>query len=270
MNICFYTKTNPSAANLLNISYLMNRFPEHNYSFVRIVSAKWTPPTFKEKVKSWYVNKRFDDGRFDYERDQQAIKDTLRTHTTPVNFKDFRCEDVMKVNDTASEQAMMSIQPDIIIQAGAGIVNENIFTKARIATINVHHGIAPEIRGIESTFWCLFYGLNDMIGVTCHFIDEKLDTGAVICKQALQTTTGTFVDVQTANFLMGREVLGKSVAILTKENFRIENRGQVKSYYFGMPDNFLYYGLKKRNFKPLMKISQRAFTMKDLNEVVVP
>jgi len=268
MNVCFYTKSAPSITNLLNISYLIHQRPNHNYSFIQI-DAPTVKPSFMQRLREKYAHARFDDGRYDYPRDLVAFEKEISRQVQPIKIDSFECAKVGAVNDAASEQFLDKVRPDIIIQAGAGILKANIFSRAA-ATINLHHGIAPEIRGIDSTFWCMFYGVREKIGVTCHFIDEHLDTGAIIAQSTLANASGSFIDVQTANYLMGRDVLLRSVDILQQGHKTIINKGQVKSYYFGVPDNFLYYSLKKRNFSPIMKISQKAFKMKDANFLLIP
>jgi len=268
MNVCFYTKSAPSITNLLNISYLIHQRPNHNYSFIQ-VDTPFVKQTLNQRLRELYAHARFDDGRYDYPRDISAFEKEVGRHVQPLKISSFESTKVAAVNDIQSEQFLEKVRPDIIIQAGAGILKKNIFSRAA-ATINLHHGIAPEIRGIDSTFWCMFYGIREKIGVTCHFIDEQLDTGAVIEQSALANTSGSFIDVQTANYLMGRDVLLRSVDLLQQGHKTIVNKGQVNSYYFGVPDNFLYYALKKRNFAPIMKISQKTFKMKDANFLLIP
>ncbi len=266
MNVCFYTSQRPSASNLLNIGYLAHQRPNHNYSFIQVAAAQENR-SFKDRLKDMYIKARFNDGRFDFHKDSLLLENRLMGAVQPVKWSDFQCTAANAVNDTLSEDFLNKVQPDVIIQAGAGILKQNIFSKAKVATINLHHGIAPDIRGIHSTFWCMLYGIPEKIGVTCHFIDEHLDTGAVIMRNVLDRATGSFIDVQYANYLMGRDVLVNSMDILEKGNLKVVGKGQVKSYYFGVPDPFLYYAMKKRNFHPLMKIAQKTFKMKDLNVV---
>ena len=268
MNICIYTSSVQSITNHINITHLINERPNHNYSFL-VVKRDEKILTLKDKLKKVYGELRSDDGRYDYGRDLIKLDEKLMHMGQPISKFNLETEFVDKVNDSKSESFLLKNKPDIILQAGAGILKENIFNKARIATINVHHGIAPEIRGIDSTFWCMFYGIKEKIGVTCHIIDEHLDTGAIIHQEALVTKTQSLLDIQSENYLMGRNVLVKGIDRLGKGNIKIEKQGEVKSWYFGVVNPFLYYALKKRNFSPIMKISDKAFKMKERN-IVIP
>jgi folate-dependent phosphoribosylglycinamide formyltransferase PurN len=268
MNICFYTSAAPSVTDLLNINYLITQRPAHNYSFLRVAANDTPPPTLKDRVKKIYGRLRADDGRFDFERDVKLMHTGLKHHVQPLDHKQFNSAIADRVNDAASVNFLEQMKPDIIIQAGAGILKKETFGQARIATINLHHGIAPEIRGIESTFWCMLYGIRELIGVTCHLIDETLDTGAIITQQRLVSTRNDLIGVQTENYLQGRDVLVNAIDILQKGGLTIKSDGEVRSYYFGNVNPFFYYALKKRNFAPQMKISEKTYKMKQKKVLV--
>lgn len=84
---------------------------------------------------------------------------------------------VSDVNGPSAVAAMRNIAPAIIIQAGAGILKPEIFSIPRLCTINMHHGIAPLIRGMNSIYWGLWENRHDWIGATIHEIDRGIDTG---------------------------------------------------------------------------------------------
>ena len=263
MKICFYTSDRPSVTNLLNIAYLIRQRPQHEYSFVCVASKSSSLPGLRQKLVDKYVRLRYNDGRFDFEDDLNTISQRLMPEIGAFQMSAYPTVHVGEVNDKASEDAFKSIQPDVIIQAGAGILKANVFSLSFVATINVHHGLAPEVRGVHSTFWCMLYGIRNLIGVTCHMVDAGLDTGAIIVKRTLQPADGSYIDVACRNYLMGRDVLTDSIDILEKGNLEIKKGETVTSYYFSNPDNFLYYGLKKRNFQPLLKIGGRKCTTRE-------
>jgi folate-dependent phosphoribosylglycinamide formyltransferase PurN len=262
MNICFYTTEDPSVASLLNINYLLQNRPAHTYSFLKIRKSTEPAKGWKDLIIAKYSELRFNDGRFDFHQDLETIKTRLTAHIIPVN-NDFRQGFADTVNDELSASFLREVKPDLIIQAGAGIIKPEIFSLAKMGAINLHHGIMPEIRGIESTFWCLFFGMKDKIGVTCHFIDATIDTGAVIAQAYLISASNSFIDLQTENYLMGRNVLLQGIDILDKGGYEIITKEEIESYYFGIVNPFLYYALKKRNFFPIMKITEKRFKLKE-------
>ncbi len=261
MNICFYTSEQPTVASLLNMHYLIAQRPGNNYTFLKIRSRPQPSPGLVDRLKKIYGEWRFDDGRFDFGRDLALLDKKLKKQVHNIDHGQFRTGYASAVNDEQSEQFITETRPDLIIQAGAGILKQNIFSRA--TTINVHHGIAPEIRGIESTFWCMYYGLKDKIGVTCHLIDETLDTGAIVAQQALTTKATSFTDIQYDNIMLGREVLLQGVDLLAKGGYHVRSVGDVPSYYFGWPPSALYSDLRKNNFAPVKDIGDKTFKMKE-------
>lgn len=87
---------------------------------------------------------------------------------------------VSTVNGPDALRTMRSLAPDLIIQAGAGILRPRLFKLARCGTLNLHHGIAPLIRGMDSIYWGLWEKRPDWIGATVHWIDEGIDTGTIL------------------------------------------------------------------------------------------
>jgi methionyl-tRNA formyltransferase len=87
---------------------------------------------------------------------------------------------VRTVNGPDAIHVMRTLTPDVIIQAGAGILRPRLFKLARCGTLNVHHGIAPLIRGMDSIYWGLWEKRPEWLGATVHWIDEGIDTGTVL------------------------------------------------------------------------------------------
>ena len=65
---------------------------------------------------------------------------------------------------------------DVFIIAGAGILN--IDFAGRKPVLNVHPGIIPQTRGLDSFKWAIYNG--DPLGVTLHAIDNEVDVGKVL------------------------------------------------------------------------------------------
>jgi hypothetical protein len=76
--------------------------------------------------------------------------------------------------------SLRKLEPDVIIQFDAGILQRQVFEVARIGTLNLHPGIAPLIRGADPIYWALWERKPGWLGATVHFIDEGIDTGPVL------------------------------------------------------------------------------------------
>jgi methionyl-tRNA formyltransferase len=114
-------------------------------------------------------------------QDQATVGRLLRNLPRPaVEFNQDRIVYVSTVNGPDALQAMRSLAPDLIIQAGAGILRPRLFKLPRFGTLNLHHGMAPLIRGMDSIYWGLWEKRPDWLGATVHWIDEGIDTGAIL------------------------------------------------------------------------------------------
>jgi hypothetical protein len=83
------------------------------------------------------------------------------------------------VNGLDAVKALRKLEPDVVIQHHAGILQSQIFEIARIGTLNLHPGITPLNRGPEPIYSALWAQEPEWMGATVHFIDEGIDTGPV-------------------------------------------------------------------------------------------
>ncbi|MCC9607941.1 formyl transferase [Blastopirellula sp. JC732] len=83
-------------------------------------------------------------------------------------------------NCEANAALIRELRPDVIVTCGCPILKPEIFGLARLATINVHWGIAPTYRGEHTLFWPLYYNDYENAGVTIHKIDAGIDTGPIL------------------------------------------------------------------------------------------
>lgn len=85
-----------------------------------------------------------------------------------------------EINGRETADRLRTIDPDFLVLSGAPLLEEAIFTIPKIATLNVHYGIAPDYRGEDTIFWPLYRGDYENIGVTLHQVDERIDTGRIL------------------------------------------------------------------------------------------
>ncbi len=89
---------------------------------------------------------------------------------------------VLEVGSLASDEgvtAVRSLQPDLAIAAGAGILRAPLLAVPRLGTLNAHMGLLPRYRGMNVAEWARFHG--DAVGCTVHLVDPGIDTGDILC-----------------------------------------------------------------------------------------
>jgi hypothetical protein len=103
---------------------------------------------------------------------------------------------VPALNHARARAALAALAPDVIVRVSGGLLEPGVFSQARIAALNIHHGLAPLIRGMWSIPWGIVEGRRDWIGATIHVIDAGIDTGPVLWRGGPQLAPGdTNVDL---------------------------------------------------------------------------
>jgi len=101
---------------------------------------------------------------------------------------------IMAHNSPETAELLRHHSIDIGIIAGARVLRKDIIQSVRKGIINFHPGLLPAVRGLDAVKWALYYDLP--IGVTAHFIDEKVDAGRVIVKEAVAINhDDTLIDI---------------------------------------------------------------------------
>jgi len=87
-----------------------------------------------------------------------------------------------QVNSPQTVELMESLETDLLIVCGAPVLKPQIFEAPRLGTINVHFGMVPHYRGQDTLFWPLYFEDYANIGMTLHYIDRGVDTGAIVAQ----------------------------------------------------------------------------------------
>lgn len=83
---------------------------------------------------------------------------------------------------------------DVGVIAGARILKDNIIRSVKKGIINFHPALLPMVRGLDALKWSIYYDIP--LGVTAHFIDEKIDAGRIIKKEKIPIyLDDTFIDL---------------------------------------------------------------------------
>ena len=121
---------------------------------------------------------------------QSPIKQTV---TPPVRFVDSH-------NSPECVELVRSLNPDVLVLRGCGILRGPILETARLGAINPHYAALPAYRGVDVTEWATLHG--DPVAVSVHFVTEQVDTGEVIVSRQIPVepgdTTGKLRDKSAA------------------------------------------------------------------------
>lgn len=120
-------------------------------------------------------------------RDEQVtdVVEFCSTHGIPL----------IKVTSLESDETLRrlrSLEPDLAIHAGAGILRDATLSLPRLGTLNAHMGLLPSYRGVNVTEWAKLSG--DPAGCTVHLVDSGIDTGPIICTRPVRTMGVTSIE----------------------------------------------------------------------------
>jgi methionyl-tRNA formyltransferase len=83
------------------------------------------------------------------------------------------------INTPESVRLVSSLEPDVILVFGTGIVGGRILSLASTLALNMHTGISPYYRGADCTFWPVHNQELHMLGATVHECTKELDGGRI-------------------------------------------------------------------------------------------
>lgn len=81
-------------------------------------------------------------------------------------------------------------RPDVLVSVACPyILKRSILGVAPLGCINVHHAPLPRYKGMMPTFWQMYHG-ESSVGLSVHYMAEKVDEGAVLLRDELEIQPG--------------------------------------------------------------------------------
>lgn len=124
---------------------------------------------------------------------------------------------------------------DLLFQNGAGIIRQPLINVSKHGVLNVHHGYLPDVRGVASIAWALLEDKPKWCGVTVHFIDEGIDTGAILAWSHVKPCSGEgYESLFCRATLIGAELLAKTIRQIAEGKQTIIKREHSGVYRSGL------------------------------------
>jgi methionyl-tRNA formyltransferase len=95
-----------------------------------------------------------------------------------------------KLKDEKFVCQLKELKPDIIVVVAFRMLPEVVWKIPKLGTVNLHASVLPNYRGAAPINWAIINGEKNS-GITTFFIDEKIDTGAVILTEKVSIDDGT-------------------------------------------------------------------------------
>lgn len=166
---------------------------EHQYQVVGVITAPDKPAGRGQKLQESDVKK-------------YALSQNLNI-LQPTNLKD----------QTFLEE-LKSLNANLQIVVAFRMLPEAVWKMPKYGTFNLHASLLPNYRGAAPIHWAIING-ETKTGVTTFFIDEKIDTGAMILQQetniAHDETVGSLHDKLMA---IGSNLVIETVKLIETQN----------------------------------------------------
>ncbi|MEO7800592.1 MAG: formyl transferase [Ginsengibacter sp.] len=163
-------------------------------------------------------------------RIQEIIKQQkLISSKIPEDKKKF----VKSINDTSTIHLIKLVKPDIVIVNATRILKPALLNSIEGHFINIHSGMLPKYRGYSGGYWALVCNDKNNCGSTIHFINDKIDTGAILYRDTVKVNSDD--NYMTYGFLhVAKEIelLKKAIISIADKNYKlIKNDGNYRIRY---------------------------------------
>lgn len=196
---------------------ILDTIYQKKYEIVGVITAPDKPAGRGQKVSTSAVK-------------EYALEKNLRL-LQPTNLKseDFLAE-------------LKSLEANLQVVVAFRMLPEVVWKMPKLGTFNLHASLLPEYRGAAPINWAIINGENKT-GVTSFFIDDKIDTGAMILSKATEIGAN-----ETAGELHDRLMhLGSETVLETLQ--LIEAGKATTTLQENNPDVKTAYKLNKENCK---------------------
>jgi len=117
-----------------------------------------------------------------FEKRDQAEVEVFDLKINEIEFESVNCLEILpgEINNQNTIDFISKNQPDILITFGIGILHHNFLSVAPKEIWNIHGGLSPWYKGAITHFWPSYHLEPQFTGCTIHYINSKIDAGAII------------------------------------------------------------------------------------------
>ncbi|MBD0379695.1 phosphoribosylglycinamide formyltransferase [Paenibacillus sedimenti] len=152
-------------------------------------------------------------------------------HCEAITFAQYNNLSAYKINysrknNAELKEALISLNPDIIVTNFHKILDEEIVNLFKGKLINLHYSLLPAFGGVigdKPVRMALDTGCK-FVGTTVHFVDEEVDNGFIISQNLLPVANNSeFQVIMNEVFRMGCVNLLNAILHISNQEISIEN-----------------------------------------------
>jgi len=115
-------------------------------------------------------------------RGQKITISSVKQYSLDKNIKIFQ---PTNLKDEGFLKELESLNTNLFVVVAFRMLPKEVWQLPKYGTFNLHASLLPDYRGAAPINWAIING-ETKTGVTTFFIDEKIDTGAIICSNSLE------------------------------------------------------------------------------------
>ncbi|WP_411895465.1 methionyl-tRNA formyltransferase [Winogradskyella sp. A2] len=166
---------------------------DHNYNVVGVITAADKPAGRGRKLRASAVK-------------QFAVEHNLKI-LQPTNLK---AESFI--------EELQSLNANLQIVVAFRMLPKVVWQMPEYGTFNLHASLLPQYRGAAPIHWAIINGETET-GATTFFIDEKIDTGAIIMSESIAIGEDTTVgELHDDLMVLGSELVIKTVQLIETDD----------------------------------------------------
>src|SRR6476620_1684704 len=188
---------------------ILDAILKNNYEVVGVITAVDKPAGRGQKIKYSAVK-------------EYALGNNLRL-LQPSNLKDetFLAE-------------LKSLNANLQVVVAFRMLPEVVWKMPTLGTFNLHASLLPNYRGAAPINWAIING-ESKTGVTTFFIDDKIDTGAMILSKEIAISADeTAGELHDELMLLGSSAVVETLALIEKGNVKTtiqQDNSEIKTAY---------------------------------------
>lgn len=137
----------------------------------------------------------------------------------------------VSLKDPVFLEQLKGLAGDLFIVVAFRMLPRIVWSMPRLGTFNLHASLLPDYRGAAPINWAIINGETET-GITTFFLDEKIDTGAILFQERMpilpQDNVGSLYDRLMEK---GAELVLKTTDAITGQNYTLISQDESKAVH---------------------------------------
>ena len=130
------------------------------------------------------------------------------------------------LKDNVFLDELRGLNADLQVVVAFRMLPEVVWKMPSLGTFNLHASLLPDYRGAAPIHWAIINGEKET-GVTTFFIDDKIDTGAILLQESAAISSDETVgELHDRLMNIGSNLVLKTVDLINKGDFKTINQSE--------------------------------------------